>query len=67
MSASNNKPVMKEDPSSTGQQNKLPAFVWHENGQCYGSIARRMRQFEREGSSNAYALWSEWVVPEADE
>jgi len=65
MSASNNKPVMNEEPS-TEQQNKLPTFVCHENGQCYGSIARRMRQFEREGSSNAYALWSEWVVPEAD-
>jgi len=57
---------MNEDLTSTEQQNTLPAFHCRENGMCPGSQGKRMRDWEKKGSANAYAIWSEWLVPEAD-
>ena len=65
MSTPKNFNVMQEDGSQK-PQTELPAFNYCENGQCPGSIAKRMRRFEAQNNRNANAIWSEWVVTEGE-
>ena len=65
MSNSTNSNVMNDD-STQPKVSNLPTFTSYNNGQCPGSIAKRMRNFEKENDRNANAIWSEWVLPEFD-
>ena len=65
MSTPENSNVMRDNSAQPSLTNSL-AFHCHPNGQCPGSIAKRMRRFEKQNDRNANAIWSEWVLPVVD-